>query len=144
MIQKIWGHYGKCRDRGQEEKGTTEDEMAGWHHGLDAHEFGWTLGVGDEQGGLACCDSWGCKESDTIERLNWAELNWLRRKTNPAWLLLYEVSKIFKHTEAERRMVVSRGWGERGNGKRWFIMDKVLTGADKKVLELDDNGSGTM
>ena len=47
------------RDWGQEEKGTTEDEMAGWHHWLDAHEFGWTLGVGDGQGGLACCDSWG-------------------------------------------------------------------------------------
>ena len=49
------------RDWGQEEKGTTEDEMARWHHRLDAHEFGWTLGVGDGQEGLACCDSWGCK-----------------------------------------------------------------------------------
>ena len=64
------------RDWGQEEKGTTEDEMAGWHHQLDGHEFGWTPGVGDEQGGLACCDSWGCKESDTTEQLNWTELNW--------------------------------------------------------------------
>ena len=62
------------RDWGQEEKGTTEDEMAGWHHGLDGHEFGWTLGVGDGQGGLACYDSWGLKESDTSERLNWTEL----------------------------------------------------------------------
>ena len=51
------------RDWGQEEKGTTEDEMAGWHHRLDGHEFEWTPGVGDGQGGLACCDSWGCKES---------------------------------------------------------------------------------
>ena len=51
------------RDWGQEEKGTTEDEMAGWHHGLDGHEFEWTLGVGDGQGGLACCSSWGCQES---------------------------------------------------------------------------------
>ena len=49
------------RDWGQEEKGTTEDEMAGWHHWLDGHEFEWTLGVGDGQGGLLCCDSWGCK-----------------------------------------------------------------------------------
>ena len=47
------------RDWGQEEKGTTEDEMAGWHHRLDGHEFEWTLEVGDGQGGLACCDSWG-------------------------------------------------------------------------------------
>ena len=62
------------RDWGQEEKGTTEDEMAGWHHWLDGHEFGWTLGVGDGQGGLVCCDSWGRKESDTTEWLNWTEL----------------------------------------------------------------------
>ena len=58
---------------GQEEKGTTEDEMAGWHHWLDGHESGWTPGVGDGQGGLSCCDSWGRKESDTTERLNWTE-----------------------------------------------------------------------
>ena len=58
------------RDWGQEEKGTTEDEMAGWHHQLDRHEFEWTLGVGDGQGGLVCCNSWGRKESDTTERLN--------------------------------------------------------------------------
>ena len=62
------------RDWGQEEKGTAEDEMTVWHHRLDAQEFGWTLGVGDGQGGLACCDSWGCKESDTTEWLNWTEL----------------------------------------------------------------------
>ena len=49
----------------------TEDEMAGWHHWLDGRESEWTLGAGDGQGGLACCDSWGCKESDTTERLNW-------------------------------------------------------------------------
>ena len=62
------------RNWGQEEKGTTEDEMAGWHHQLDGHEFAWTPGVGDGQGGLACCDSWGRKESDTTERLNCTEL----------------------------------------------------------------------
>ena len=55
---------------GQEEKGTTEDEMAGWYHQLNGHEFEWTPGVGDGQGGLACCDSWGHKESDMTERLN--------------------------------------------------------------------------
>ena len=53
---------------------TTEDEMAGWHHWLNGHGFGWTLGVGDGQGGLACCSSWGRKESDTTERLNWTEM----------------------------------------------------------------------
>ena len=62
------------RDWGQEEKGTTEDEMVGWHHWLDGCESEWTPGVGDEQGGLACCDSWGCKELDTTEWLNWIEL----------------------------------------------------------------------
>ena len=62
------------RDWGQEEKGMTEVEMAGWHHQLNGHEFEWTLGVGDGQGGLACCDSWRRKESDTTELLNWTEL----------------------------------------------------------------------
>ena len=57
------------RDWGQEEKGTTEDEMAG----LNGHEFGWTPGVGDGQGGLACCSSWGGKEPDMTERLNWTD-----------------------------------------------------------------------
>ena len=61
------------RDWGQEEMGTTEDEMAGWHYWLDGREFEWTPGVGDGQGGLACCDSWGRKESDTTEQLNWTE-----------------------------------------------------------------------
>ena len=60
------------RDWGQEEKGTTEDEMG--HHRLDGCESEWTPGVGDGQGGLACCDSWGLKELDTTEGLNWTEL----------------------------------------------------------------------
>ena len=63
------------RDWGQEEKGTTEDETAGWHHWLDGRESQLTPGVGDRQGGLACCDSWGRKESDTTEWQNWTELN---------------------------------------------------------------------
>ena len=62
------------RDWGQEEKGTTEDEMAGWYHRLDGCEFWWTPGVGDRQGGLACCNSWARKESDTTEWLDWTEL----------------------------------------------------------------------
>ena len=60
-------------DWGQEEKGMTEDEMAGWHHWLNGHEFEWTPGVGDGQGGLACFNSWGRKELNTTERLNWTE-----------------------------------------------------------------------
>ena len=58
------------RDWGQEEKGTTEDEMAGWHHQLDGHEFEQAPGVCDGQGGLVCCSPWGHKESDTTEQLN--------------------------------------------------------------------------
>ena len=65
------------RDWGQEEKGMTEDEMAGWHHWMTwlyGHEFEWTPGVGDGQGGLAFCNSWGRKQLDTTERPNWTEL----------------------------------------------------------------------
>ena len=64
------------RDWGQEGKGMTEDEMAGWHHWINGREFEWTLGVGDGQGSLVCCNSWGRKESDMNEQLNWTELNW--------------------------------------------------------------------
>ena len=64
------------RDWGQEEKGTTEDEMVGWHHRLSGHGFGWTPGVGDRQGGLACWGSWGHKDSATTDWLNWTEKNW--------------------------------------------------------------------
>ena len=59
------------RGWGQEEKGMIEYEMAGWHHWLNGHEFEWTLGVDDGQGGLASCNSWGRKESDRTEQLNW-------------------------------------------------------------------------
>ena len=82
----LWPHHAKSwlfgkdpdagRDWGQEEKGMTEHKMAGWHHRLNGHEFGWTLRVGDGQEGLACCSSWGHGESDTTERLNLTELNW--------------------------------------------------------------------
>ena len=77
------------RDWGQEDKGTTEDEIAGWHHRLDGCEFEWIPGHGDGQGGLACCDSWGCKESDTTERLNWTE-----RKEN--FLGRFIIENVFK------------------------------------------------
>ena len=78
------------RDWGQEEKGTTEDEMGGWHHRLDGREFEWTPGDGDGQGGLACCNSWGRKESNTTERLNWTEIEPLEKEmathsSIPAW-----------------------------------------------------------
>ena len=72
-----WKDCDAGKDWRQVEKGMTEDEMVGWHHRLNGHRFGWTPGVGDGQGGLACCDSWGRKESDTTEWLNWTELTWI-------------------------------------------------------------------
>ena len=69
----IWRDPDAETDWSQEEKGMTEDEMVGWHHRYNGHGFGWTPGVGDGQGGLECCGSWGHKESDTTERLNWTE-----------------------------------------------------------------------
>ena len=74
---KNW-FIGKGPDAGkdwmQEENGTTEDGMVGWHHWFDGREFEWSQGVGDGQGSLACCSPWGRKESDTKERLNWTEV----------------------------------------------------------------------
>ena len=79
----LWLPHVKCwligkdpdagKDWRREEKGTTEDELVGWHHWLDGRESEWTPGDGDGQGGQACCDSWGCKELDTTERLNWTD-----------------------------------------------------------------------
>ena len=82
------------RDWGQEERGTTEDEMAGWHHWLYGHESEWTPGVGDGQGGLACCNSCGPKELNTTERLNWKilktwEFNFLLLARNTDFLLFF-------------------------------------------------------
>ena len=71
----IWKDPDAGKDWGQEDKGMTEDEIVGWHHQLDGHGFGWTPGAGDEQESLACCGSWGHKESDMTERLNWTEWN---------------------------------------------------------------------
>ena len=67
----IWKDPDAGKDWGQEEKRMMEDEMVGWHHRLSGHEFGRTPGVGDGQAGLACCGSWGRKELDTAEQLNW-------------------------------------------------------------------------
>ena len=80
----IWKGPDAGRDWGQEEKGMTEDEMAGWHHWLYGHGFGWTPGVGDGQGGLVCCGSWGHKELDTSEWLNWTD-----------WMLVLQTRSYF-------------------------------------------------
>ena len=78
--EKSWliGKYSDAgRDWGQEEKGMIEDEMAGWHHWLYGRESEWTPGVDDGQGGLVCCNSWGRKESDMTELLNWTEISYI-------------------------------------------------------------------
>ena len=74
----IWKDPDAGKDWRQEEKGTTEHEMIGWHHWLDGHEFEWILGVGDGQGSLVCCSPWGHKESNTTKRLNRTEHNYLK------------------------------------------------------------------
>ena len=98
----IWKDPDAEKEWRQEEKETTEDEMAGWYHQLNGHEFGWTPGVGDGQGGLACCSSWGCKESDTTKRLNW---NWTELNQNLKLLL----------------MVLLNRWKDLKNTRRKFL-----------------------
>ena len=97
----IWKDPDAGRDWGQE-KGMTEDEMARWHHWLNGHEFRWTPGVGDGQGGLACCSSWGCRESDTTERLNWRK--W--RKKTKTWHIVVKREK--------GQVLLKEGMGEVG------------------------------
>ena len=91
----------------QKEKGTTEDEMAGWHHGLHGRQSEWTLGVGDGQGGLAFCDSWGIKELDMPEWLNWTELKMLLlSQLKSSWgqiLTDGSVDSIIKEISARKR-----------------------------------------
>ena len=69
----VWEDPDAGKDWGQEEKGTAQNEMVGWHHWLNGYEFGWTPGIGDGQGVLVCCSSWGRKELDMTEWLNWTE-----------------------------------------------------------------------
>ena len=84
----IWKDPDAGKDWGQEEKGTTENEMVGWHHRRNGHAFGWTPGVGDGQGGLVCCGLWGHKESDMTEWLNWYWnlLHWERWRESQSWI----------------------------------------------------------
>ena len=73
------------KDRRQEERGTTEDEMVGWHHWINGHEFEQVPGVGDGQGSLPCYSPWDCKESDTTEWLNWTELIHVHKQNVMDW-----------------------------------------------------------
>ena len=129
----IWKDPNAGKDWGQEEKGTTEDELAGWHHWLNGHEFGWTPGVGDGQGGLACCDSWGRKESDTTEQLNWTELNAgcnLISVFNllTILLILSSIYKEYRNVDILLKSVeiISKRFQQRHIIRTWFLKTNYL------------------
>ena len=117
----LWPPHGKSwlmgkdpnagKDWGQEEKGTTEDEMDGWHHRHNGHGFVWTPGVSDGQEGLACCNSWGRKESDTIERLNWTESAPVLcgpTHSGPSHLSSLQCREVVSHPQQQPPL---NGWG---------------------------------
>ena len=87
----IWKDPDAGKDWRQEEKGMTEEEMVGWHHQLNGHEFEQAPGVGNGQENLTCCSPWGCKESETTEQLNWTELIW----NIPPMAKLFELLTLF-------------------------------------------------
>ena len=87
----IWKDPDAGKDWRQEEMGMTEEEMVGWHHQLNGHEFEQAPGVGDGQENLTCCSPWGCKETETTEQLNWTELIW----TIPPMAKLFELVTLF-------------------------------------------------
>ena len=89
----IWKDLVVGKDWWQEEKGMTEDKMVGWHHWLNQHEFGQTPGVGEGQGGLVCCGSWGRKELDMTERLNWTDWRLNLPLGKSSFILAYTVFK---------------------------------------------------
>ena len=107
----IWKYADAAKDLRQEKKGTTEDEVVGWHHRLNAHGFEHVLGVGDGQGGLVCCSPWGRKESEMTERPKWTELRWYLSFS--VWLTAFSViiSSSF-YEKILRGFSESRGvWG---------------------------------
>ena len=111
------------KDWRQEKKGTTEDEMVGWHHRLNGHECEHALGVGDEQGSLACCSPWGLKELDTTERLNWTEQMRLfnvkreRRKRRKISRTLMRQYQVYQYTHNEN--LRKKGEAERDRKTIW-------------------------
>ena len=104
------------RDWGKEEKWTTEDEMARWHHRLNAHEYGWTPGVGDGQGGLACCNSWGSKSRTQLS--DWTELNWsesIPRSGKIPWKRKWQPTPVFLpgKSHGQRSLAEYSPWGRK-------------------------------
>ena len=110
------------KDRGQEEKGMTEDEMVGWHHQFNGHGFGWAPGVGDGQGGLACCNSWGRKESDTTEQLNWTEMTrWMKKQ-----IVVYPQNRI--KLNIKKKMLIF---------SMWINLKTIIFGEKKRQITYD-------
>ena len=103
-------------------EGTTEDEMVGGHYQLDGRGFEWTPGVGDGQGGLACCDSWGHKESDTTE-LNWTVYHLKKQRHHFADQGLYSQSYVFSNSHVQMwESDQKKGWVP----KNWHFWTAVL------------------
>ena len=113
----IWKDPDAGNDWRQEEKETTEDEMVGWHHGLNGHESEGTPGVGDGQGGLACCCPWGHKESDMTEWLNWTEGRrisiWKKIAANPPDLCPFSWRSSFPERTTWDLLPPKLGWPQR-------------------------------
>ena len=128
LICMVLISYDAGRDWGQEEKGTTEDEMAGWHHWLDGCESEWTLGVGDGQEGLVCCNSWGRKESDTTEQLIWSDLIWTPYQ-------IYDL-KIFSHSTGQLfiLLVVSFAMQKHFNLMQFYFVAYAFCVISKKLI----------
>ena len=122
------------KDWRQEEKGTTENEMAGWHHGIDGRESEWAPGVGDGQGGMACFSPWGNKESDMTEWLNWTELNrryvMLKLKFQYFGHLMRRVDSLEKTLMLGKIEGRRRGWQR----KRW--LDGITDSMDVNLCRL--------
>ena len=134
----IWKDPDAGKDWRQEEKGTTENAMAGWHHCLDGHESEWTLGVGDGLGGLACCDSWGGKESDMTEWLNWTELNWRKESS------VSQISSMLRVCHCLSRCGVCPQVGRAEILNIWYLLAQFLPLASTSTPEwrvLEQEGS---
>ena len=114
----IWKDPDSRKDWRWKEKGTTEDEMVGWHHWLNGHESEETLVVGEGQGGLACCSLWGHKELDTTEQLNWTkEPQYSKVRERGIWVrgkvinIIYSFIISFWHEQCSSSTVFLSCWG---------------------------------
>ena len=139
----IWKDPDTGKDWGQEEKGMTEDEMVGWHHRLNAHGFGWTPGVGDGQGGLACCDSWGCKESHMTD---WTELKQMGIKLKSFWTAKKTINRKKDNLWNVGNGNISCHINKKCHSHQWFLASKCEWELPKllPLLHSDWWGAGGM